>query len=64
MAGSVPAAGSTPVDLDSLMAQVVDASPFGMMVIDDRGVILFANREAERVLATAESQLDGRLSSN
>jgi len=55
----VPAAGE-PVDVDSLMAQVVAASPFGMMVIDDRGVILFANREAERSFGYGQKQLEGR----
>ena len=47
------------VDVDTLIAQVVDASPVGMMVVDDQGVILFANREAERSFGYAEKQLEG-----
>ena len=50
---------SEAVDVDALIAQVVDASPVGMMAIDDRGLILFANREAERTFGYAEKQLAG-----
>ena len=57
--GGPPAAGKA-VDVGALIAQVVDASPVGMMIIDDRGFILFANREAERSLGYGQAQLGGR----
>jgi formate hydrogenlyase transcriptional activator len=47
------------VDVETLIAQVVDASPVGMLVIDDQGFIIFANREAERSFGYAVKQLEG-----
>jgi PAS domain S-box-containing protein len=42
------AAAGDAVEVASLISLVVDGSPVGMMVIDDRGTILFANDKAER----------------
>jgi formate hydrogenlyase transcriptional activator len=48
------------VEVDALIGLAIDASPVGMMVVDDRGIILFANREAERAFGSAESELVGQ----
>jgi formate hydrogenlyase transcriptional activator len=48
------------VDVETLIARVVDASPAGMLVIDDQGFIVFANREAERSFGYAAKQLEGQ----
>jgi formate hydrogenlyase transcriptional activator len=48
------------VDVETLIARVVDASPVGMLVIDDQGFIVFANREAERSFGYAAKQLEGQ----
>ncbi len=47
------------VEVETLIARVVDASPVGMLVIDDQGFIMFANREAERSFGYAAKQLEG-----
>ena len=47
------------VEVETLIARVVDASPVGMLVIDDQGFIVFANREAERSFGYAAKQLEG-----
>ena len=56
--GEPPAAGRA-IAVVSLIAQVVDALPAGMMVVDDQGGILFANREAERIFGYGEKRLEG-----
>ncbi len=47
------------VEVETVIARVVDASPVGMLVIDDQGFIVFANREAERIFGYAAKQLEG-----
>lgn len=57
-----PDAGAEPprVDLETLIGLAVQASPVGMLVIDDAGVILFANREAERHFGFDQDRLAGQ----
>jgi PAS domain S-box-containing protein len=57
--GPPSSAGGESVDLDALIGLVVEASPVGMMVVDDRGIVLFANREAERDFGYEPENLAG-----
>lgn len=45
---------------EARFAAVVEAAPSGMVMVDDRGVITLANREAERIFAYARGELLGR----
>ena len=56
--GDAPAGDD--VDVQSLIAEVVAASPVGMLLIDDQGSIVVANRQAERSFGYAASHLEGR----
>jgi PAS domain S-box-containing protein len=47
------------VDVDTLISFVVDASPVGMMIVDDHGVILFANRRIELDFGYRTEELAG-----
>ena len=51
--------GQSAVDVETLISLAVHASPVGMLVVDDRGVILFANREAERHFGFSVENLAG-----
>ena len=51
--------GQSAVDVETLINLAVHASPVGMLVVDDRGVILFANREAERHFGFSVENLAG-----
>ena len=51
--------GQSAVDVETLIGLAVHASPVGMLVVDDRGVILFANREAERHFGFSVEHLAG-----
>jgi PAS domain S-box-containing protein len=57
--GNLLAAAGDAVDVGSLISLVVDASPVGMLVVDDRGVILFANRKAEHDFGYTPERLAG-----
>ena len=49
-------------DIDELgitMASVIDAAPNAMLLVDDQGLIVLANTQAERLFGYAESELLG-----
>jgi formate hydrogenlyase transcriptional activator len=46
-------------DVEALIGLAIHASPVGMMVVDDHGTVLFANREAERYFGFAQEELAG-----
>jgi formate hydrogenlyase transcriptional activator len=47
-------------DPDNLIRLILDLSPVGTMVVDDQGVILYANREAERDFGSPAEELAGK----
>jgi formate hydrogenlyase transcriptional activator len=56
--GDSPAAVKS-IDVDTLLAQVVDALPVGTMLLDQHDFIRSANREAERCFGYVRNQLEG-----
>jgi formate hydrogenlyase transcriptional activator len=48
------------IDVETLISLAMEASPVGTLVVDDRGVILCANREAERSFGSPPNELNGR----
>ena len=57
--GSDARADGKSIDVEALIGLAVHASPVGMMVVDDHGTVLFANREAERYFGFAQEELAG-----
>jgi len=47
------------VDLDALLGVAADAAPTAMVVIDDKGTVLFANHQAKRHFGFEEQRLAG-----
>ena len=58
--GNLLAAAGDAVDVEGVISLVVDAAPVGMMVVDDHGIVLFANRKAEGYFGYALEQLAGQ----
>ena len=57
--GAPPTTGTSPVQ-DKRFRQMLDAAPDAMVVVDEQGIVVGLNREAERLLGWTDAELQGQ----